>query len=104
MIYEYEAHTSLMDAADRLALWPMRRELPVLLQKKFGSGWMDSFVHPILRHYESYKKQSFPEDAPLSALDLTPMWFLLFPYDTNEKGELVHFDGAGEVIREERKI
>ena len=98
-LYEYLAHAALLEASDNIANLYMRRELPVMLRQEYGENWMNDFVHPIMRHYEYYGNQTFPEEAPLSTLDLSAMWFLLFPYEKTGNGNINHFNGAGEIVK-----
>lgn len=90
---EYQCKYALLDALEKTIYPTVKNRLPKVLERQFGADWFHVFAEPVMRKYEYYDSMVFPAYNPLENCDLTALWFLLFPYDS-ETGERMSQAGA----------
>ena len=100
---DYLLGFDLAGVIDKLALPLIKNELPEILRRKVGPDWYQSYAKGIMENYQDYHKLFEYDEEPLKGYDISALWFLLFPYKT-EQGEFVRLDGAGSYFQEAKGL
>lgn len=77
--------TQLFAAIDEVALPIVKTAATRALEESMSPQQAHSYVTRVMSGYEYSDKTVIPTDDPLGRLDVTALWFLLFPYSEDSK-------------------
>ena len=85
---EYHCTALLFEALDTVALPVMKKAAQGALNKRLSAEDGYRYVVNIMQNYKDYKKTVIPADDPLARMDMTALWFFLYPFNKEESDDI----------------